>query len=131
MTHNPENVSRINGSLSSLGRLSRSAVGRVSGRFSQLLGRGTTTRSAGRFLHRNLWAWPIIAAVLLGGAGWWVNRSVEDAMRQQRITDLNTILEASVTAVRVWMGEQRINVQLFAADENLRQPVRELLALGS
>ena len=41
-----------------------------------------------RFLRRQFWTWPLIAAALLGGAGWWVNRSVETAMRQQRINEL-------------------------------------------
>src|SRR5437870_4932086 len=76
----------------------------------------SATRTA---LQRRLWLWPIIVALVLGGAGWTVHGSVEEAMRQQRLTDLNTILEASVTALRVWMGEQRINVQLFAEDEQL------------
>ena len=112
---------------SAVSRLSRSAVGRVSGAVSRMFDSASRLKATGRFLRRNLWAWPIIAAILFGGAGWWVNRSVEDAMRQQRVTDLNTILEASVTAIRVWMGEQRINAQLFADDEQLRPLVRELL----
>jgi hypothetical protein len=129
MKREPENAFQIVGSRSSLGGRSRSAAGRGIGRFSLLLGGSASTRAAGRFLRRNLWVWPIIAAALLGGAGWWVNRSVEDAMRQQRVTNLNTILKASVDAIRVWMGQQRINVQLFTEDEQLRPMVRELLSL--
>jgi eukaryotic-like serine/threonine-protein kinase len=107
--------------------MSRSAVGRVSGAFSRILGSSTRIQATGRFLRRQLWTWPIIAAVLLGGAGWWVNHSIEDAMRRQRATDLNTMVDASVTALRTWMGEQRINVRLFAEDEQLRPWVVELL----
>jgi hypothetical protein len=81
-------------------------------------------------LHRQLWAWPIIAAVLLGGAGWWVNRSVDNAMRDQRATDLNTLVDASVKAISVWMGEQRINVELVAEDEQIRSMAEELLPLA-
>jgi hypothetical protein len=87
-------------------------------------------QATARFLRRQLWAWPIIAAILLGVVGWWVDRSVEAAMREQRATDLNVMVDASVKAIRVWMGEQKINVELVAADEQLRPLVKELLRLG-
>jgi eukaryotic-like serine/threonine-protein kinase len=115
---------------SSGGRMSRSAIGRASGALSRRFVSSSGLHATGRFLRRQLWAWPIIAAILLGGAAWWVHHSVEGAMRQQRATDLNTMVDSSVTALRVWMGEQRINVQLFAEDEQLRPLVRELLALA-
>jgi hypothetical protein len=117
-------------SRSAVGRLSRSAVGRVSGAFSRWLGRTSTVQATGRFLRRQLWAWPVIAAVLVGGIGWWVHRSVENAMREQRANDLNAMVDASPKAMRVWMGEQRINVQLIAEDEQLRPLVTELLPLA-
>jgi tRNA A-37 threonylcarbamoyl transferase component Bud32 len=87
-------------------------------------------QATGRFLRRQLWAWPIIAAVVFGGAGWWVHHAVEDAMRQQRVSDLNVMVDASVTALRVWIGEQRINAELVADDEAIRNLVAELLPLA-
>ena len=51
-------------------------------------------------------------------------------MREQRAADLNVMADASVTAVHVWMGEQRINAQLFAEDEQLRPLVAELLNIA-
>ncbi len=95
-----------------------------------MLPSASSLQATGRFLRRQVWAWPIIAAVLCGGAGWWVYHSVENAMRDQRATDLNVMVDASVTALRVWMGEQGINVQLFADDEQLRPLVAELLRLS-
>jgi hypothetical protein len=87
-------------------------------------------QATGRFLRKQLWAWPIVAAVLFGGAGWFVDRSVENAMRDQRIADLNVIVDAGASAVRVWMGDQRINVQLIGDDEQLPPLVTELLRLA-
>jgi hypothetical protein len=116
-------------------RLSRSAVGRLSHsairRFTGRLSGSDTLRATHRFLRRNLWSWPIVAAVLFGGSGWWVHRSVEDAMRQNRIEALTTILNADVAALRVWMAEQRNTAELIAQDERLRPAVVELLALAS
>jgi eukaryotic-like serine/threonine-protein kinase len=111
-------------------RPSRSSPGRISGAVARILGGTSTVQATGRFLRRQLWAWPVIAAVLFGGAGWWVHRSVENAMRDQRATDLTTMIDASANAVRVWMGEQRVNVELIAADEKLWPMVAELLHLA-
>lgn len=113
-------------SRSSIG-ISRSAVGRASSNVSRLFGGTSTVQATGRFLRRQLWAWPIIAAVVLGGAGWWVHQSVENALRDQRAIDLNTMVDASANALRVWMDEQQVNVRLIAGDKELAPLVSELL----
>ncbi|MGL4555228.1 MAG: hypothetical protein ACRC33_29015 [Gemmataceae bacterium] len=115
---------------SSAGRMSGSAVGWFSGRLSRWFGSDLTVQSVGRFLRHQVWVWPIVAALVLGGIGWWVHRSVEGAMRERRAADLTALVESSVTAVRVWAGEQRVLARLFADDDRLRQPVLELLALA-
>jgi eukaryotic-like serine/threonine-protein kinase len=114
----------------SAARLSRSSVGHFSGTISRWFGSSSSRHATAQFLRRQLWAWPIVAAVLFGGAGWWVSRAIEDSMRRQRATDLNAMVDSSVAALRTWMGEQRVNVQLFAEDEQLRPLVKELLAVG-
>jgi eukaryotic-like serine/threonine-protein kinase len=121
------NADRSTDVASSSSPMSRSALGRASGVLSRLLTSSSRIQATGRFLRRQLWAWPIIAAVVLGGAGWWVNNSIEDALRRQRVADLDAMVDASVTALRTWIGEQRINVQLFADDERLQPMVMELL----
>jgi hypothetical protein len=125
-----KDASRPELSRSSIGRRSRSAFGRATGRFSRLLGGSAALHATGRFLRKQLWAWPVLAAVLLGGAGWWVQNSVEDAMRQQRLLQLTTVLDVEVTALRVWMGEQRTNAALIGGDEKIPPLVQELLALA-
>jgi hypothetical protein len=122
-SHSVPSVSRSNS-------MSRSSVGRVSAAVSRLFGSSSRILATGRFLRKQLWAWPMIAAVLFGGAGWWVHLSVESAMRDQRANDLNTMVDASVSSIRVWMGEQRVNVQLVAEDDQLRPMVKELLDLA-
>ena len=112
------------------GQFSRSAVGRVTGMASRLFASASSLQATGRFFRRQLWAWPMIAAVLFGGSGWWVHQSVENAMREQRAADLNVMADASVSALRVWMGEQRVNAEHFADDEQLQPLVAELLALA-
>ena len=74
-------VSRSRLSRSAVGPLSRSGIGRATGRLSRRLASASSVRKAGTVLRRQLWAWPLIAAVILGGSGWLVHRSVERAMR--------------------------------------------------
>ena len=108
--------------------LSRTSVGRLTGRFARSLGASAWVQTTGRFLRRHLWAWPVAAAAVLGGVGWWVDRSVEAAMRRQREATLTTILNADVKALRVWMAEQGRNAAFIADDDRLRPAVNELLA---
>jgi eukaryotic-like serine/threonine-protein kinase len=108
----------------------RSAADRTTGRFPRLFGKSANLQATGQFLRRQLWAWPIIAAILLGLIGWWVSASVDDAMRDQRRAALSTILDAEVTSVRVWIKEQEINAGFIAGDDALQPAVAQLLAVA-
>jgi hypothetical protein len=95
------------------------------------IGRGSgSLQATGTFLRRQLWAWPLLAAVVLAGLAWWVNRAVEGVMREQVAAELTTILNADVTALRVWMKEQEANAKILAVAEPVRPAVRELVALA-
>jgi tRNA A-37 threonylcarbamoyl transferase component Bud32 len=87
-------------------------------------------RTARRFMSRHLWVWPVIAAVLLGGVGWWVHDSMERAMRKQMADGLTTILNADVTSLRTWMKEQESNAQILAADDKMLPMTRDLLRVS-
>src|SRR5258708_8680169 len=77
---------------SAVSRLSRSAVGRVSGAMSRMFESASHLKATARFLRRQLWAWPIVAAVLFGGAGWRVYPTLENPLPPQRATHLNAIV---------------------------------------
>jgi eukaryotic-like serine/threonine-protein kinase len=87
-----------------------------------------TMHVTANFLRRQLWVWPILAAVVFGGVGLWVHGAVENAMREQRLASLATILKTEEAAIDVWIGEQRINAELLSRDERLAPLVHELLA---
>ena len=118
-------------SRSAVGRLSRSSVGRLTGRLTRRLASTTSVKAAGKFLRRQLWAWPLIAASGLAATGYLVDRAVERAMSRQREAELTTILNADVEALRVWMVEQGRNAALLAEDERLARPLAELLAASA
>lgn len=106
-------------------------VGQISqlrvGRMSRTAGNASRLSATGRFLRREMWAWPLIAATLLGSVGWWVYHTVEAAMREQRISDLNVTVDASVTALQIWIADQLATTSLFADDEQLQSLISELL----
>jgi hypothetical protein len=84
-----------------------------------------TTRD---FVRRQYWTWPLIAALILGIAGWTVNRSIEGAMRDQRINELTTILNADVAALKTWMTSQRSAAELLAEDAAIRLQAEAIVA---
>jgi tRNA A-37 threonylcarbamoyl transferase component Bud32 len=79
--------------------------------------------------RKQLWIWPVLAAILLAISGWWISRAVENAMRERRVGELNTILDADVAALRIWMGQQTIIAEMFADDPPLEPIVQKLLAI--
>jgi hypothetical protein len=92
--------------------------------FSQSLG---ATRAA---LRRKLWLWPAVAALVLGGVGWWVHGSVEEAMRENLAGQLTTILNADIEALRAWTKDQEAIARSLARLPALRPAVREQLAVA-
>eukprot|EP01136_Pigoraptor_vietnamica_P020087 Opistho-1_new@5798 len=99
MTPHPHDSAPGSHAGSPAGALSRSAIGR----FSRILGASSRMQSTGKFLRRSVWAWPILAAVIFGAAGWSVHRVVEHAMREQRAAELNVMADAGVAAVEAWI----------------------------
>jgi hypothetical protein len=102
----------------------------VGKRLSGITGSPHTVGAARAFLRRQVWAWPIVAALLLGAVGWWVHRSVERAMREKLAGDLTTILNADVEALRVWTKDQQAIAQSLARLPALRGAARELVSLA-
>ncbi len=82
----------------------------------------------GTFLRRQLWVWPLIAAVVLALLSWWVMGSVEGVMRKQVAAELTAIRDADVTALRVWMRQQEANAKLMAMSDHIRPAVTDLVA---
>lgn len=90
-----------------------------------------TVQTVGRFVRRQLWVWPILAAVLFGGVGWWVHATVEATLRREMAATLQTILKADVTALRTWMEEQAANAQILTLNDQVVRLAQELVTLES
>lgn len=80
---------------------------------------------------RQLWIWPLLAALALAGAGYWIRSSVEAAMRRTLAEELRTLLDADLAALRIWMKLQESNAENAADDRDVRKIVREMVELGN
>lgn len=90
--------------------------------------RSRSFQVTGTFLRRQLWVWPLVAAIVLGAIAWGVDRAVEGVMRKQVAGELTAIRNADVTALRVWMKEQEANAKVLAMSDRVRALVTELVA---
>ena len=99
-------------------------------RINRLTSLSLSFQSTAAFLRRHLYTAPALMALVLGAVGWWVHATVQEGMRRQTASELQTVLNGNVTALEVWMHEQEANAQSLAAADGLDGPVRELLAIA-
>lgn len=120
-------------------KLSRSAIGPranlsrtgTSNWLMSLVGGTARVQGIGQFLRKyHLFAMPVIVVVLVL-VGMKVHRNAEDALREQRIQELQTLLNADVFAIRAWLEDNRSSSELIAMDDFLREPARELLKIAA
>ena len=82
------------------------------------------------FGRKAIWVWPVIAAVMLGLIGWLVRGAVEGAMQDRLREEVTTILDADVTALRIWFKEREQSAELVANDREIIAVVQDLVELG-
>lgn len=72
--------------------------------------------------------WYLVAGVLLLAAvGWGANTYLERAIKRQKAVELATLLDADVTAMRVWLDSEKGLATVVAGDPVVRQLVSDLL----
>jgi tRNA A-37 threonylcarbamoyl transferase component Bud32 len=81
-------------------------------------------------LSKHLWIWPVLGAVLISVAGLWTRSLVEGAIKAELAARLQTVLNANVSAVRLWFSERESDVRVLAADRALQDAVVELSAMA-
>ena len=92
-------------------------------RLKSLFGNSLTTLL---FRRDRLWFILLSAAAVILTVGWWANRSVESAVKANLKTHLQTLLDADVEALEIWLSSQRSAVIGLAKDERIYEPVAEL-----
>jgi eukaryotic-like serine/threonine-protein kinase len=88
----------------------------------------STTRG---LVRRNLWIAPVLAIVALVFAATWVRARIETAIKDQKQSELETLLKADVEALRLWMRLQEDNATVMVHDDEIRQSVIDLAAYAA
>ncbi len=89
---------------------------------------GYLTRST-RILSRHFWVWPILGAFLIVIVGWWVRSRMESTMMTQLASELQTVLNADVAALRVWLGAHQSNARTLGVQSRVIATASELTDL--
>src|SRR5881227_3780465 len=83
--------------------------------------------SMGRVMRRQLWIWPLIAVVGLSALGWWVRRVVDETLKRQLASQLQTLLDTDVTALQNWLTAQEHDAAETATNNQVKDLVGQLV----
>lgn len=81
-------------------------------------------------LSRHLWVWPLLGAIVLVLAGFWVRNRVVNATRMELASRLQTLLNADVAALRLWFSERQADARSFASELSIQSAILELVELA-
>lgn len=76
---------------------------------------------------KNIWIVPLVLALLVGGVGWWADRELRRTIQQELRADLQSTLDANVTALEIWMANQKRIAAALAEEPRFKAIALELL----
>ena len=76
------------------------------------------------------WIMPLLAALVVACVGWWADRELSQVMEEELTDDMRTMLEANVTALEIWMANQKRIAAVLAEEPRLKNLALELLSKG-
>ena len=80
------------------------------------------------------WMWrlmPVLVLAVLIPFGWLLYTTVEDGLRTQVESQLESVLRADVAALRIWMDDKKTTAGLIAAQEPVKVPAMTLVEQGA
>ena len=85
---------------------------------------------APRVLTKNLWAVPLLGALIFALVGLWVRGRVEQSTRAEIAARLQTVLHANINALRLWFTEREYDARSFASDLRIQATIAEARGAG-
>ncbi len=76
---------------------------------------------------KHIWIVPLILALLVGGVGGWADFQLRHTIQQELRADLQSTLDANVTALEIWMANQKRIAAALAEDPRFNAVALELL----
>ncbi|MEN1681806.1 MAG: serine/threonine protein kinase [Planctomycetota bacterium] len=89
---------------------------------------GRTLKSAGLYLRREAWLWPLIAVAVLVVVGLLVRGAIDGAVKTILRSGLETLRDVEVENLATWLESQERNATSLANQTAVRRAVGELLA---
>ena len=75
---------------------------------------------------KHIWLVPLLLALLVGGVGWWADHELHRTIQQELRGDLQSTLNANVTALEIWMENQKRIAAALAEEPRLKAVAIEL-----
>ncbi|HEY1598365.1 MAG TPA: serine/threonine protein kinase [Pirellulales bacterium] len=72
----------------------------------------------------------LLALLLLLAGGVWSHYGVENSLRDVLRDELQTVLDADLTALELWLREQQAEAKRWARQEDVYEPIAELVRLA-
>jgi serine/threonine protein kinase len=89
---------------------------------------GRTISRTSLLLKKQLWIWPIIAVVVLAIVGYTIRAAIEQTMRDNLQSELQTLLNVERAMLETWLRVQEANAESLANDQQTRELTTKLLA---
>lgn len=86
-----------------------------------------TISRTGLFFKKQLWIFPILAAVVLGVVGFTTRSAIESIMRENLHSQLQTLLDVETAMLETWIKVQIANASSQANSPTVRNHVYQLL----
>jgi hypothetical protein len=75
---------------------------------------------------KHIWLVPLLLALLVGGVGWWADHRLRQTIQQELRGDLQSTLDANVTALEIWMENQKRLAAALADEPRFKAAALEL-----
>ena len=76
---------------------------------------------------KHIWVIPLLTAIVVAGVGWWADGQLRRVVQQEIREDLQSTLVANVTALEIWMTNQKRVAAALAEEPRFKALALELL----
>ena len=76
---------------------------------------------------KHIWLVPLLLALLVASVGWWADRQLRQTIHREVRADLSSTLDANVTALEIWMTNQKRIAAALADEPRLKVVALKLL----
>lgn len=76
---------------------------------------------------KHIWLVPLLLALLVASVGWWADRQLRQSINRELRDDLGSTLDANVTALEIWMANQKRIAAALADEPRLKAVALKLL----